>query len=252
MSSYQDQIQEIEEEIRSTKKNKSTNSHVGKLKANLARLKREQQDKIMGGGGGSSEGYDVKKSGDSSVALVGLPSVGKSTLLNVLSSLDTFDSGKLLIENEEISSLNEKKMSSFRNEKIGFIFQFHHLLPDFTILDNILMPLWIKNGFGQYERPLELLSDVGLLKIKDKYPAEVSGGERQRVAIIRSIVNKPKILFADEPSGNLDEKNSIKLIDLFKRINRDFNTTIMLTTHNPIIAKVGNNIYKLKSGVLIK
>ena len=114
------------------------------------------------------------------------------------------------------------------------------------------MPLWIKNGFGKYERPLELLSDFGLLKIKDKYPFEISGGERQRVAIIRSIVNKPKILFADEPSGNLDEKNSTKLIDLFKRINRDLNTTIMLTTHNPSIAEVGNNIYKLKSGKLTK
>jgi len=184
--------------------------------------------------------------------IIGESGSGKSTLLNVLSSLDTFDSGNLLIENEEISSLNEKKLSSFRNEKIGFIFQFHHLLPDFTILDNVLMPLWIKNGFGQYDKPRELLDEFGLLKIKDKYPAEVSGGERQRVAIIRSIVNDPKILFADEPSGNLDEKNSTKLIDLFKRINRDFNTTILLTTHNPSIAKVGKKVYELKSGVLIK
>ena len=177
---------------------------------------------------------------------------GKSTLLNVLSSLDTFDSGELLIENEAISSLNEKKLSSFRNEKIGFIFQFHHLLPDFTILDNVLIPLWIKNGFGQYDRPHELLDEFGLLKIKDKYPTEISGGERQRVAIIRSIVNEPKILFADEPSGNLDEKNSTKLIDLFKRINRDFNMTIMLTTHNPSIAIIGKKLYELKSGELIK
>ena len=184
--------------------------------------------------------------------IIGESGSGKSTLLNVLSSLDTFDSGKLLIENEDIKSFNEKKISSFRNEKIGFIFQFHHLLPDFTVMDNVLMPLWIKKGFGQYERPLDLLSDFGLLKIKDKYPAEVSGGERQRVAIIRSIVNKPKILFADEPSGNLDEKNSTKLIDLFKRINRDFNMTILLTTHNPSIAKIGNKLYELKSGGLIK
>ncbi len=184
--------------------------------------------------------------------IIGESGSGKSTLLNVLSSLDTFDSGKLLIENEDIKSFSEKKISSFRNEKIGFIFQFHHLLPDFTVMDNVLMPLWIKNGFGQYERPLDLLSDFGLLKIKDKYPAEVSGGERQRVAIIRSIVNKPKILFADEPSGNLDEKNSTKLIDLFKKINRDYDTTIMLTTHNPSIAKVGNKVFELKSGVLTK
>ena len=197
-------------------------------------------------------GINIKLETGTMTTIIGESGSGKSTLLNVLSSLDKFDSGKLLIENENIRYLNEKKLSSFRNEKIGFIFQFHHLLPDFTILENVLMPLWIKNGFGQYERPLELLSDFGLLEIKDKYPAEVSGGERQRVAIIRSIVNEPKILFADEPSGNLDEKNSTKLIDLFKRINRDFNTTILLTTHNPSIAKVGKKVYELKSGVLIK
>ena len=197
-------------------------------------------------------GINIELETGTITTIIGESGSGKSTLLNVLSSLDEFDSGKLLIENEDIRSLNEEKLSLLRNEKIGFIFQFHHLLPDFTILDNVLMPLWIKNGFGQYERPLELLSDFGLLKIKDKYPAEVSGGERQRVAIIRSIVNEPKILFADEPSGNLDEKNSTKLIDLFKRINRDFNTTILLTTHNPSIAKVGKKVYELKSGVLIK
>ena len=197
-------------------------------------------------------GINIKLETGTMTTIIGESGSGKSTLLNVLSSLDKFDSGKLLIENENIRYLNEKKLSSFRNEKIGFIFQFHHLLPDFTILENVLMPLWIKNGFGQYERPLELLSDFGLLEIKDKYPAEVSGGERQRVAIIRSIVNEPKILFADEPSGNLDEKNSTKLIDLFKRINRDFNTTILLTTHNPSIAKVGKKVYELKSGILIK
>ena len=197
-------------------------------------------------------GINIELEAGTITTIIGESGSGKSTLLNVLSSLDTFDSGDLFIENEEISSLNEKKLSSFRNEKIGFIFQFHHLLPDFTILDNVLIPLWIKNGLGQYDRPRELLDEFGLLKIKDKYPTEISGGERQRVAIIRSIVNEPKILFADEPSGNLDEKNSTKLIDLFKRINRDFGTTIMLTTHNPSIANIGNNVYELKSGLLRK
>tara|TARA_B100002019_G_scaffold148501_1_gene127839 strand:- start:22 stop:696 length:675 start_codon:yes stop_codon:yes gene_type:complete len=197
-------------------------------------------------------GINIKLENGTITTIIGESGSGKSTLLNVLSSLDTFDSGELLIENEDIKSLNEEKLSLLRNEKIGFIFQFHHLLPDFTVMDNVLMPLWIKNGFGQYKEPLELLDDFGLLKIKDKYPAEISGGERQRVAIIRSIVNQPKILFADEPSGNLDEKNSTKLIDLFKRINRDYNITIMLTTHNPSISKVGDIVYELKSGVLIK
>ena len=197
-------------------------------------------------------GINIELETGTITTIIGESGSGKSTLLNVLSSLDTFDSGELLIENEEISSLNEKKLSSFRNEKIGFIFQFHHLLPDFTVLDNVLIPLWIKNGFGHYDRPIELLDEFGLLKIKDKYPTEISGGERQRVAIIRSIVNEPKILFADEPSGNLDEKNSTKLIDLFKRINRDFGTTLLLTTHNPSIANIGNNVYELKAGLLRK
>ncbi len=197
-------------------------------------------------------GISLELEAGSITTIIGESGSGKSTLLNVLSSLDTFDSGKLLIGNTDIVSFNEKKLSAFRNKKIGFIFQFHHLLPDFTVMDNILMPMWIKNGFGQYDRPSELLGDFGLLKIKDKYPAEISGGERQRVAVIRSIVNNPEILFADEPSGSLDEKNSTKLIDLFKRINRDFNTTIVLTTHNPSIAKVGRKVYELKSGQLIK
>ena len=197
-------------------------------------------------------GVNIELETGTITTIVGESGSGKSTLLNVLSSLDTFDSGKLIIDNEDIMSFNEVNLSSFRNEKIGFIFQLHHLLPDFTVMDNVLMPLWIKNGTGHFERPRELLSNFGLLKIKDKYPAEISGGERQRVAIIRSIVNKPKILFADEPSGNLDEKNSTKLIDLFKRINRDYGTTIMLTTHNPSIAGVGNKVYELKSGILIK
>ena len=197
-------------------------------------------------------GINIELETGTITTVIGESGSGKSTLLNVLSSLDKFDSGELLIENEDIKSLNDKRISTFRNEKIGFIFQFHHLLPDFSILDNVLMPMWIKNGFGHYDRPRELLDDFGLLKIKDKYPPEISGGERQRVAIIRSIVNQPKILFADEPSGNLDEKNSTKLIDLFKKINRDFNMTIMLTTHNLSIARVGHKVYELKSGVLIK
>ena len=195
---------------------------------------------------------NIKIKNGSITTIIGESGSGKSTLLNVLSSLDTFDNGELLIDGEDIRSLSDYSLSSFRNEKIGFIFQFHHLLSDFTILDNILMPLWIKNGFGQYNEPLDLLNTFGLENIKDKYPHEVSGGERQRVAIIRSIVNRPKILFADEPSGNLDEKNSTKLIDLFKRINRDYNTTIVLTTHNPSIASIGNNVYELKYGLLRK
>ena len=156
----------------------------------------------------------------------------------------------MLIDGKDIKSLSEDDLSKFRNETIGFIFQFHHLLPDFTVNENILMPIWIKSGYQKNQESLNLLDDFGLIKLKDKYPNEISGGERQRVAIIRAIINNPKIIFADEPSGNLDEKNSIKLIDLFKTINRDYGTTILLTTHNPQIASIGNKVFELKSGAL--
>ena len=182
--------------------------------------------------------------------ILGESGSGKSTLLNVLSSLDNFDHGDLTINGENIKSFSEQALSKFRNETIGFIFQFHHLLPDFTVYENILMPIWIKSGYQNDEEYLKLLDDFGLIKLKDKYPNEISGGERQRVAIIRAIINKPKIIFADEPSGNLDEKNSIKLIDLFKTINRDYGTTILLTTHNLQIASIGSKVFELKSGEL--
>ena len=182
--------------------------------------------------------------------IVGESGSGKSTLLNVLSSLDSFDQGDLVIDGKDIKSLSEEGLSTFRNKTIGFIFQFHHLLPDFTVNENILMPIWIKSGYQKNQESLNLLDDFGLIKLKDKYPNEISGGERQRVAIIRAVINKPKIIFADEPSGNLDEKNSIKLIDLFKTINRDYGTTILLTTHNPQIASIGSRVFELKSGEL--
>ena len=196
------------------------------------------------------DGLSINIASGSINTIVGESGSGKSTLLNVLSSLDSFDQGDLVIDGKDIKSLSEEDLSKFRNETIGFIFQFHHLLPDFTVNENILMPIWIKSGYQKNQESLKLLDDFGLIKLKDKYPNEISGGERQRVAIIRAIINNPKIIFADEPSGNLDEKNSIKLIDLFKTINRDYGTTIILTTHNPQIASIGSKIFELKSGEL--
>ena len=195
-------------------------------------------------------GISIKIASGSINTITGESGSGKSTLLNVLSSLDSFDQGDLVIDGKNVKSLSEEDLSTFRNKTIGFIFQFHHLLPDFTVNENILMPIWIKSGYQTNQESLKLLKDFGLIKLKDKYPNEISGGERQRVAIIRAIINKPKIIFADEPSGNLDEKNSIKLIDLFKTINRDYGTTILLTTHNPQIASIGSKVFELKSGEL--
>ena len=212
---------------------------------NLVKTYRNGKDRLI-----VLDGISINIAYGSINTIVGESGSGKSTLLNVLSSLDSFDQGDLVIDGKDIKSLSEEGLSTFRNKTIGFIFQFHHLLPDFTVNENILMPIWIKSGYKKNQESLNLLDDFGLIKLKDKYPNEISGGERQRVAIIRAIINNPKIIFADEPSGNLDEKNSIKLIDLFKTINRDYGTTILLTTHNPQIASIGSKVFELKSGEL--
>ena len=212
---------------------------------NLVKTYRNGKDRLI-----VLNGISINIVSGSINTIVGESGSGKSTLLNILSSLDSFDKGELVIDGKDIKSLSEEDLSKFRNETIGFIFQFHHLLPDFTVNENILMPIWIKYGYQKNQESLNLLEDFGLIKLKDKYPNEISGGEKQRVAIIRAIINNPKIIFADEPSGNLDEKNSIKLIDLFKTINRDYGTTIQLTTHNPQIASIGSRVFELKSGEL--
>ena len=186
------------------------------------------------------------------ITIIGESGSGKSTLLNVLSSLDVFDKGELVINGNNIKTFSEQELCSLRNSSIGFIFQFHHLLPDFNIRENILMPTWIGNDYGKNEKVDDLLNSFGLFDLRHKYPNQISGGEKQRVAILRAIINNPKIIFADEPSGNLDEKNSLKLIDLFESINRDYGTSIVLTTHNPHIANMGSDIYELKSKTLIK
>ena len=189
---------------------------------------------------------------NSIISIIGESGAGKSTLLNVLSSLDVFDKGELNIEGSNIKNFSEKQLCSIRNSSIGFIFQFHHLLPDFNVRENILMPAWINKDYGKDKKVDELLKNFGLEKISHKYPNEISGGEKQRAAILRSIINDPKVIFADEPSGNLDEKNSMKLIDLFESINRNLGTSIVLTTHNPHIANMGSDKYELKSKTLFK
>ena len=189
---------------------------------------------------------------NSIISIIGESGAGKSTLLNVLSSLDVFDKGELNIKGSNIKNFSEKQLCFIRNSSIGFIFQFHHLLPDFNVRENILMPAWINKDYGKDKKVDELLKNFGLEKISHKYPNEISGGEKQRAAILRSIINDPKVLFADEPSGNLDEKNSMKLIDLFESINRSLGTSIVLTTHNPHIANMGSEKYELKSKTLFK
>jgi len=196
------------------------------------------------------DGIDIKLEEGKIVTIMGKSGSGKSTLLNILSTLDGADEGMISIKGNDINYYTDNEISYMRNSYIGFVFQFHHLLPDFTILENILMPVWIRKEKDRAGLALELLDTLGLIEFKDKYPLELSGGERQRVAVIRALMNNPKILFADEPTGNLDEKNALILVDLFKKINKDYKVSILLTTHNPDVADIGDIKYELKKGLL--
>jgi len=198
------------------------------------------------------DGIDISLEAGKIVTIMGKSGAGKSTLLNILSTLDNPDQGTLKINGNNIRSYSDNDISYLRNSYIGFVFQFHHLLPDFTVFENILMPQWINKKNSKVNWALELLDTLELIKSKDQYPSELSGGERQRVAVLRGLINKPRILFADEPTGNLDEKNALILVDLFRKINRDYNITILLTTHNPDVAAIGNVKYELKKTLLEK
>ena len=184
------------------------------------------------------------------VTIMGQSGAGKSTLLNILGTLDSPDTGLLKINGHNVEKLNEKELCALRNKELGFVFQFHHLLPEFTALENILMPNWISRKDPVLPRALDLLTKVGLMERKDHYPSQLSGGERSRVAVLRAMINQPALILADEPTGNLDVKNAGKLIDLFIEINKDFGQSIVLTTHNPDVAGIGDRKLMLDDGQL--
>jgi len=186
------------------------------------------------------------------ITITGQSGCGKSTLLNILSTLDKPDKGEIKINGMEIVKLDSDEISLIRNTYVGFVFQFHHLLPDFTAFENINMPNMIGNDDCDENKINEFIRFLNLDNIKHKYPSELSGGERQRVAVLRAIIRKPKILFADEPTGNLDEKNASLLVDLFKEINSNFDISIIITTHNPDVAQIGNRSYILNKKKLIE
>ena len=187
------------------------------------------------------------------VTITGKSGSGKSTLLNILGTLDQPDSGEIQIDGQNILRMNNRDLARLRNKKVGFVFQFHHLLSEFTALENVLIPAWIGNyNQNKKDEALYLFEKLDLTSKIDCYPNQLSGGERSRVALLRGIINNPKLLLADEPTGNLDEKNAIALIDLLKKINNDFDQSIILTTHNPDVAKLGCSRYDLKNGFLRK
>ena len=184
------------------------------------------------------------------ITISGQSGCGKSTALNIMGTLDQQDSGTISFEGIDINKLDENSLANFRNTKIGFVFQFHHLLPELTALENASIPLWIKDEPFLENYLIDLFETLGIEERMHHYPSELSGGERSRVALIRAIINKPSILFADEPTGNLDEKNSKNLVDLLTKINKDFGQSIILTTHNPDIASIGDRQFILENGSL--
>lgn len=188
------------------------------------------------------------------VSIVGASGAGKTTLLHILGTLDRSDSGLLSIDNKEVSTLNKKQIAHFRNEHIGFIFQFHHLLPEFTALENICIPAFIgkKEPRTARKKALELLNFLGLSERKDHKPGALSGGEQQRVAVARALINDPGVVFADEPSGNLDSANAKELHELFFKLREDFNQTFVIVTHNEDLAKMADRSLLIKDGVVVK
>lgn len=187
------------------------------------------------------------------VSITGPSGAGKSTLLQLLGTLDHPQEGEVLYNGEAVSQLKSNKLAAFRNKNIGFIFQFHHLLPEFTAIENVCMPGLIQ-GISKKEamiRASELLHKLGLGSRLEHKPNELSGGEQQRVAVGRALMNSPKVIFADEPSGNLDTENAEELHNLFLELRKDFGQTFVIVTHNEDLAAMADRVIKMKDGEII-
>lgn len=187
------------------------------------------------------------------VAIVGASGAGKSTLLHLLSTLDTIDKGEVYFKNKALSKLSKNELNNLRNKTFGFIFQFHHLLPEFTAIENICIPAWIANTSKKQStiRAMELLDRMGLSNRAEHKPSELSGGEQQRVAIARALMNKPSIIFADEPTGNLDSSNAEEVNKLFLELKKELNQTFVIVTHNEGLAKLADRVIHMRDGNLV-
>ena len=187
------------------------------------------------------------------VSVVGASGAGKTTLLHILGTLDPYDEGRVVIAGQDVSGLNDRNLSAFRNRQIGFVFQFHHLLPEFTALENVCIPAFIA-GVGKRDaakRAGELLGILGLSERADHKPSELSGGEQQRVAVARALVNDPAVILADEPSGNLDSKSSEELHRLFFKLRDDLQQTFVIVTHNQGLAELADRKLTIHDGRIL-
>lgn len=196
------------------------------------------------------KGIDLHIAPQEIVTIVGASGAGKSTLLHILGTLDRADQGTLLIDGIEVNKLGDSALAAFRNKKIGFVFQFHHLLPEFTALENICIPAYI-GGTPKEEavkRAMELLDYLNLTDRKDHKPSQLSGGEQQRIAVARALINRPAVVLADEPSGNLDSKSAQELHQLFFRLRDELKQTFVIVTHNPVLADMSDRTVTIKDG----
>ena len=199
------------------------------------------------------KGVDISINRSEITCIVGASGAGKSTLLQIIGTLDKADKGNVIIDNQDITSLNSKQLAAFRNKNIGFIFQFHHLLPEFTALENICIPAYIAGTSTKdaENKAMELLDYLNLTNRKDHKPSMLSGGEQQRIAVARALINNPSIVLADEPSGNLDSKSAEELHELFFNLRDKLGQTFVIVTHNPQLAKMADKTFTMKDGLII-
>lgn len=199
-------------------------------------------------------GVDVEISRGEVVSIVGPSGSGKSTLLHILGTLDSADSGEVRMNQVLLQSLSGKKMAAFRNKHIGFVFQFHHLLPEFSALENVCIPGWL-SGRGKAvvkQEAEKLLNMLGLANRMENKPNQLSGGEQQRVAVARALNNKPDIIFADEPTGNLDSANAKDLHQLFFDLRSQFSQTFLIVTHNEELATLSDRVLHMRDGIIVQ
>jgi len=187
------------------------------------------------------------------IAIEGSSGAGKTTLLKIIGKLEQPDSGKIVFQNKNITNLNSLELQNFRNKKIGFVFQFHHLMPEFTALENICMPAYLKNKNKKEVqlKALELMDFLNIESRKNAFPEYMSGGEKQRVAIARALINNPEMILADEPSGNLDTTQSMDIYNLFNSLRNKFNQTFIIVTHDKELSKLTDKSIVLKDGKII-